>query len=43
MKLTTEGIIFMILAWGAVATLTIYCFSKVLKTKMKYDNNQDED
>ncbi len=43
MKLTTEGIIFMTLAWGIVASLTIYCFSKVLKTKTRYDNNQDED
>ncbi|CUS78548.1 hypothetical protein JGI7_00829 [Candidatus Kryptonium thompsonii] len=43
MKFTTEGIIFMVLAWGIVATLTIYCFAKVLKTKVGYNNNQDED
>ncbi len=43
MKFTTEGIIFMTLAWGVVITLTIYCFSKVLKTKVRYDNSQDED
>ncbi len=43
MKLTTEGIIFMTLAWGIVATLTIYCFLKVLKTKTRYDNDQDEE
>jgi hypothetical protein len=43
MKLTTEGIIFMTLAWGIVATLTIYCFAKVLRTKTRYDNNQDEE
>lgn len=43
MKFTTEGIIFMALAWGIVTTLTIYCFSKVLKTKVKYDNQDNED
>ncbi len=43
MKFTTGGIIFMTLAWGIVATLTIYCFAKVLRTKTRYDNNQGED
>ncbi|MCS7230005.1 MAG: hypothetical protein RMJ81_09060 [Candidatus Kryptonium sp.] len=42
MKLTVEGIIFMTIAWGIVATLTFYCFTKVLKTKIKYDNQDDE-
>ncbi|CUU01907.1 hypothetical protein JGI1_00371 [Candidatus Thermokryptus mobilis] len=43
MKFTTEGIIFMTLAWGVVITLTIYCFSKVLKTKTRYDNNENDE
>ncbi len=43
MKLTMEGIIFMTLAWGIVASLTFYCFSKVLRTRTRYDNNEDEE
>jgi hypothetical protein len=31
--LTTEGIIFMSLAWGAILLLTIYCFYKVIKSE----------
>lgn len=42
MKLSAEGIIFMTIAWGIVVTLTVYCFSKVLKTKVKYDNQDDD-
>ena len=30
--LTIEGLIFLILAWGSVFTLTGYCFYKVLTT-----------
>ncbi len=30
--LTTEGLIFLIVAWGSVITLTVYCFYKVLTT-----------
>jgi len=43
MKLTTEGIIFMILVWGTVASFTIYCFIKVLRTRTRYDDDQDEE
>jgi hypothetical protein len=43
MKFTTEGIIFMTLAWGIAASLTIYCFAKVLKTKTRYDNDDESD
>lgn len=42
MKLTTEGIIFMTLAWGIVASLTIYCFWKVLKTNTRYEDKKGE-
>lgn len=28
-----EGIIFLIAAWGIIASLIIFCFTKVLKNK----------
>lgn len=31
MGMTTEGWIFLTLAWGVILTLTSYCFYKVLK------------
>jgi hypothetical protein len=33
--LTTEGIIFMSLAWGAIISLAIFCFSKVIRSEKK--------
>ena len=30
MGLTTSGVIFLSLAWGAIITLFIYCFYKVI-------------
>jgi hypothetical protein len=35
MGLTTGGLIFLILAWGSVTTLTVYCFLKVIKSEKK--------
>ena len=35
MGLTTGGIIFLAIAWGCVITLTIYCFTRVLKSEKK--------
>ncbi len=35
MKLTTNGIIFLSLAWGIIIVLTGYCFYKVFKTEQK--------
>lgn len=35
MGLTTGGLIFLILAWGSVTLLTVYCFYKVLKSEKK--------
>lgn len=31
MGMTTEGWIFLTLAWGVILSLTFYCFYKVLK------------
>lgn len=35
MEMTTEGWIFLILAWGVILSLTAYCFNKVLKGNNK--------
>jgi hypothetical protein len=35
MKLTFEGILFLILAWGSISVLLGYCFLKVLKNEKK--------
>lgn len=35
MGLTTEGIIFLVLAWGGIIALTSYCFIKVFKSERK--------
>lgn len=34
-ELSTEGTIFIILGWGFVISLTVYCVWKVLKTDKK--------
>ncbi len=31
MAMTTEGWIFLILAWGVILSLIVFCFYKVLK------------
>jgi hypothetical protein len=31
--LTPGGLAFLILAWGGISALTVYCFYKVLKTQ----------
>lgn len=37
---STEGIIFMSVAWGIIAILTTYCLIKVFKTdRSSKDNN----
>ncbi len=33
MGLTTGGWIFLIIAWGCVISLTVYCFTRVLKSE----------
>jgi hypothetical protein len=35
MGMTTGGIIFLVIAWGCVITLTVYCFYRVLKSEKK--------
>lgn len=35
MGLTTEGIIFLVLAWGSVILLAGYCFIKVIKSERR--------
>ena len=35
MGLQTSGIIFIVLAWGVIITLTSFCFVKVLKSEKK--------
>jgi len=35
MGLTTEGILFLVIAWGCIITLTAYCFIKVFKSERK--------
>ena len=31
--LTTGGLLFMVLSWGAIVALCVFCFAKILKTK----------
>lgn len=35
MKLTTQGIVFITLAWSVIISLISYCFYKVLKSEKK--------
>jgi hypothetical protein len=35
MRLTTEGIIFVTLAWGIIITLVTYCFVRVFRSERK--------
>ena len=35
MGLNSGGIIFLIIAWGAITVLTVYCFYKVFKSERK--------
>ncbi|MFO7447257.1 MAG: hypothetical protein R6W90_12885 [Ignavibacteriaceae bacterium] len=35
MGLTTGGILFMVIAWSIIATLIVFCFSKVFKSGRK--------
>jgi len=35
MNLTVEGILFLVLAWSSIITLTGYCFIKVIKSERK--------
>lgn len=35
MGLTSEGIIFLSLAWGIIISLVTYCFYKVYRTEQK--------
>ncbi len=35
MGLKVSGIIFLVLAWGIIITLTVYCFFKVFKSEKK--------
>ncbi len=35
MGLTTGGIIFLSIAWGAITILTVFCFYKVIKSERK--------
>jgi hypothetical protein len=35
MGLKTGGIIFLVLAWGVIITLTVFCFYKVFKSEKK--------
>ncbi len=35
MGLNTGGIIFLTIAWGAIITLTVFCFYKVIKSERK--------
>lgn len=39
--LTTEGLIFLIVAWGSVLSLTAYCFFKVLSGDKNLDKTND--
>ena len=39
MGLTTSGIIFIVLAWTIIISLTAYCFTKVLGSEKKRDSN----
>lgn len=41
MTMTPAGWLFMILAWGIITSLAVYCFSKVLKAKPKPDDSPD--
>ncbi len=34
-NLSTSGMIFMMIAWGAIIALNAFCFYKVLKKKKK--------
>jgi hypothetical protein len=40
MELTTSGIIFMILGWGIIASLTFFSFGKVLRIEARKKRNQ---
>lgn len=35
MGLTSEGIIFLVLAWGIIIALVVFCFYKVFRTEQK--------
>ena len=35
MGLTTGGLVFLILAWGVIITLTVFCFAKVFRSEKK--------
>ncbi len=35
MGLTSEGIIFLVLAWGIIISLVVFCFYKVFRTEGK--------
>ncbi len=35
MGLHTSGIVFLVLAWGVIITLTTFCFFKVFKSEKK--------
>lgn len=39
MGLNVSGIIFLALAWGIIISLTTYCFTKVLGSEKKRNNN----
>ena len=41
MSMSPAGWLFMILAWGIISSLTIYCFTKVLRTKQEPDESPD--
>ncbi len=42
MKLSITGAIFLIVAWGSVTLLTVYCFAKVLRPKHKPGTEDDD-
>lgn len=42
MGLTIGGWIFFIIGWGLIGTLTVYCFSKVLRIEAKKSKNISE-
>jgi len=37
MGLTTNGIIFLVMAWGIILSLVTYCFYKVLKLRKRHN------
>ena len=32
-ELTTGGLLFMVLSWGAIVALRVFCFAKILKNR----------